>query len=154
MELPQSPPAWLALQLGQRATVISGMTEHWSASQAMIELYEGGPTGHGTLLHLIEVTRTTLAALDLEPPFLGKDETWDQLQTQFRDVAQCLSEQVSTLSLEALEAPPAIDIVADFKDSLTTRHAFLLGHIFHLAYHAGQLGSLAVRTKNSQGDSA
>lgn len=143
MELPLSTPALLALQLDQRATVIGGLTEKWSASQAMIELHEGGPSGHSTLLHLVDVTRTTMAALDLPPPFSGNLETWDQVQIGFREVANRLSTQVADMPLQSLEAPPAIDIVADFKESLTTRHAFLMGHVFHLAYHAGQLGSLA-----------
>ncbi len=150
MELPQSTPALLALQLNQRATVIAGLTEKWSASQAMIELHEGGPSGHSTLLHLIEVTRTTQAALDLPPPFSDKLDTWDQVRLSFQRVATGLSEQISGITLESLEAPPAIEIVDDFKNSLTTRHAFLLGHVFHLAYHAGQLGSLATLI-NSRG---
>ncbi len=143
MVLPENTLDLLAQQLDQRAAVISGMVEKWGASQAMVELHKSGPSGHSTLLHLIEVTRTTLAALDLEPPFNATTDSWDQIQVQFRSVAKSLGDQVRKISIEALGAPPAIEIVADFKDSLTTRHAFLLGHVFHLGYHAGQLGSLA-----------
>lgn len=143
--IPTSPMELLAAQLEQRAKVILNMTEPWSASQALTELHEGGPCGLSLIQHLIEVTRTTLAALDMEIPFPGNGDTWVELRSQFESVAAHLAAHVRSLPVSALQAEPAIEILPEFEQSLATRQAFLMGHIFHLAYHAGQLGSLVTR---------
>ncbi|MBL4771426.1 MAG: hypothetical protein JKY61_09855 [Planctomycetes bacterium] len=143
MTSPSSDIQLLSKQLGQRSSVILAMTEKWSASQALIELHPGGPSGQSLFLHLIEVTRSTLSALDLEVPFPGPRDTWQQLRGEFESAAEKLTVQVAGLSHADLQAEPAIEILPDFKQSLSTRHAFLLGHVFHLGYHAGQLGSIA-----------
>ena len=141
--IPQTTPELLAMQLEQRATVILSVTSDWSASQAMVELHPGGPSGQNTIQHLIEVTRSTLSALDLELPFHGPGESWPEWRVRFESVTARLAEQVRLLTADELGREPAIEILPEFQESLSTRHAFLLGHIFHLAYHAGQLGSIA-----------
>ncbi|MDF1837461.1 MAG: hypothetical protein P1V35_06325 [Planctomycetota bacterium] len=141
--LPETQCELLALQVEQRTTVILSMTESWSASQAMVELHPGGPTALNTFRHLTEVSRTTLEALDLVLPFHGTGESWPEWRSRFESVSGDLVDQLRKLPPGSLENTPAIEILPDFKESLGTRHAFLLGHIFHLAYHAGQLGSIA-----------
>ncbi|MCA9000540.1 MAG: DinB family protein [Planctomycetes bacterium] len=135
----------LAAQLEQRAKVILSTVAAWSEEQAAVELHAGGPTGVSTLNHLVEVTVSTVNALGgvtREPESaLG----FLQARDRFMEVNQELTEMVRACSAEALQATPAIEIHPEFAHSLTTRQAFLLGHVFHLGYHAGQLGSLAAR---------
>ncbi|MFT5197984.1 MAG: hypothetical protein ACI87O_000632 [Planctomycetota bacterium] len=146
---PESIPELLSAQLAQRTTVILSMTASWSPSQAMVNLHPGGPCGHNTLQHLIEVTYTTLAALELEIPLRGSGESWPDLKERFETVSGKLAEQVCSLSPADLEEAPSIELLPEFKESLTNRQVFLMGHVFHLAYHAGQLGSLAALLSRS-----
>jgi len=148
--IPTTTPELLAMQLEQRATVILSMTANWSASQAMVELHPGGPSGQNTIQHLTEVTRTTLSALDLELPFHGPGESWPEWRARFESVSARLAEQVRNLTGTCLAKEPAIEILPEFKESLSTRHGFLMGHVFHLGYHSGQLGSIAAILSHSR----
>ncbi len=113
--IPHTTPELLALQLEQRAKVILSMTEGWSASQALVELHPGGPSGLNTLQHLVEVTRTTLSALDLELPFHGSGESWPEWRGRFEAVAERLAQQVRQLTLDELAGDPAIEILPDLR---------------------------------------
>jgi hypothetical protein len=41
-----------------------------------------------------------------------------------------------------LDLPPRVAMHPDFEASITDRRRFWSGHVFHMTYHLGQLGSL------------
>lgn len=41
-----------------------------------------------------------------------------------------------------LERPPLVELLPEFADRLRDRRRFWSGHVFHMGYHLGQLGSL------------
>jgi hypothetical protein len=137
-------PELLAAQLEQRAGVLLSTCATWSVTQAALELHPGGPSGDSTLRHLVEMTESTLNALGGSPAHEDAHVAWPEVRARFEQRARELAKHVRASSELDLKAKPSIPILPEFEQSLSTRLAFLQGHIFHLGYHAGQLGSLAV----------
>ena len=67
---------------------------------------------------------------------------WLALTARWGEVAARTLGALEALSPADLEAPPATAIRPEFRASLATRRAFWAGHVFHVAYHLGQVGCL------------
>lgn len=67
---------------------------------------------------------------------------WEALREEWKRTAARSQQGLVALPESDFEFPPAIEILPEFAQRLTTRHAFLTGEIFHFAYHLGQIGSL------------
>ena len=67
---------------------------------------------------------------------------WLALREEWRARSEQILAALEGLAPADLERPPLVEILPDFKDTLTDRRRFWSGHVFHMAYHLGQLGSL------------
>ena len=66
----------------------------------------------------------------------------EALEAEWAAVAGDLRRTLAGLDEADLERPPAVELHPGFEDELATRRAFLEGHLFHLTWHAGQVGML------------
>ncbi len=67
---------------------------------------------------------------------------WEELKGLWLRVSARTLSALEALPESALESAPAVEIHPAFRERLTTRREFWSGHVFHVAYHLGQLGSL------------
>lgn len=102
------------------------------------------PTVRWIVEHLLLETESTaeavagLARTHTEDPTLG----WDALRAVWLErSAACLAALEGTTAAD-LDAPPAVKVLPAFVDTLTDRRRWWSGHVFHMGYHLGQLGSL------------
>ena len=114
----------------------------------------GGPSVAWQLGHLLRDAETTAEAVaglaptepergDADHWGVGCADDWDALRARWAARSDaCLS---ALAGEPDLEAPPRVALHADFAGHLTTRRAFWSGHVVHLAYHLGQVGSLRAR---------
>ena len=73
---------------------------------------------------------------------VGDAAGWGALTELWHRVSARTLAALEALPESALAAAPAVEIHPAFRDRLTTRREFWSGHVFHVAYHLGQLGSL------------
>jgi uncharacterized damage-inducible protein DinB len=67
---------------------------------------------------------------------------WAALRADWVRVAEQTLASLDTLAEHDLERAPAVAMHAEFAGRLRTRADFLRGHVFHVAYHLGQIGAL------------
>lgn len=67
---------------------------------------------------------------------------WTALAGRWSTVAEHTLAALEALPPPDLALPPAVAIHPSFRAHLTTRRAFWSGHVFHVSYHLGQMGSL------------
>ncbi|MEZ6005497.1 MAG: hypothetical protein R3F33_15080 [Planctomycetota bacterium] len=134
--------ALLALQLEHRHAALAHLAQGFTPEEAQRPLYDGGPCASWIFDHLSEMSATTLAALGGPLLEASVGEGWPQAHQGFAHIAAQLLRVARELAPDAWQSAPAIEVLPDFRESLRTRQDFLMGHIFHLAWHAGQLGSL------------
>jgi len=114
----------------------------------------GTPSIAWILGHLTHVADTTLEAVGGTArslpegfarhalPSWGVADTagWDALRAAWRATSEAARTAVAALEPGDLERPPAAAIRPEFAHTLTSRRRFLQGHVFHVAYHLGQIG--------------
>lgn len=114
----------------------------------------GAPSIAWILGHLTHVADTTLeavggAARSLPEGFarhavpswgVADAAGWDALRAAWASTSAAARAAVSALAPHELELAPATSIHPAFAGTLTTRRRFLAGHVFHVAYHLGQIG--------------
>jgi len=94
--------------------------------------------------HLLLETESTAEAVAGLPRTHAEDSNlgWRALRAVWLERnAACLAALEGTTARD-LDAPPAVDILPAFADTLTDRRRWWSGHVFHMSYHLGQLGSL------------
>ncbi len=138
----ESASQLLTRQLEHRQRAIAHLVGDLSAEEAQMTLHSEGPSADWILLHLATAAHTTLLALGGSAPPVERAGLFPHSRGEFERIAAALLETVRGLTPEAWSNAPAIEVLPSFRDTLKTRADFLSGHIFHLAYHAGQLGSL------------
>ena len=138
----QSLPELLAKQLEHRQRAIDHLVEAFTAEEAQMTLHREGPCADGLLWHLAHVGHSTLLALGGSADPVAEPGLYPASKAEFQRIALALREHTQAMAAEQWASPPAIEVLPAFRDKLKTRADFLSGHIFHLAYHAGQLGSL------------
>ena len=67
---------------------------------------------------------------------------WQDLRNRFGHSAAASLRALAHLDDSGLARPPGRPVHRAFRASLSTRERFLHGHLFHVAYHAGQIGLL------------
>lgn len=72
----------------------------------------------------------------------GDAGEWDALRARWLDTSRRTLELLEATTDADLELPPAIEILPEFRQMLATRGQFWSGHVFHVAYHLGQVGSV------------
>ena len=116
----------------------------------------GGPSIAWQLGHLLRDAETTAEAVaGLEPVEPEHGDTphwalvdaagWDGLRERWAARSTACLAALEAVDDALLQAAPAVDLHPDFADHLSTRRAFWSGHVVHLAYHLGQIGSLRAR---------
>jgi len=107
----------------------------------------------GHLLRDAETTAEAVAGLAAQEEERGSapswgcatDADWDQLRARWQTrSAACLAALEGLLRAD-LDTPPLVELRADFGAHLETRRDFWSGHVFHMGYHLGQVGSLRAR---------
>ena len=149
----------LLAQLDHHGHVVSTQTAGLSFAQATFELAPGRPSIAWCLGHLIANTRTVAPSLcgapapdpddpdDPEPhdrPHFGvtDEDAWATLHARWAPESAAARAAVAALADADLDLPLTTAVHPAFRDVLTSREKFLRGHLFHLAYHAGQIGTL------------
>lgn len=127
-----------------RATDVTLAQARWPAAGP-------DPSIAALLTHLHEdtgVTARAVCGLEVvarrgpEPP----DEAgWRALRADWTALSRRFLTALAALAPEDLDRPPAIDLLPAFEESLATRARFWSGHVFHAAYHLGQIGRLRAR---------
>ena len=132
----------LVQQLEHRQRAIAHLVGDMTAEEAQMPLHGEGPSADWILHHLAQAARTTLQAIGGQADPVRGPGLFPLSRSEFDRVAAALREAAHRLPATDWDLAPAIEVLPEFQDTLNTRTAFLSGHIFHLAYHAGQLGSL------------
>ncbi|MCP3914544.1 MAG: DinB family protein [bacterium] len=118
---------------------------------ASSRLTEKGPSIAWIVGHLTDVSDSVAEAVGgigrmLDPAApqaeVADERTWRALVHDWNAVSVRTLASLERLSDEVLESAPSMAILPQFADRLSTRHAFWSGHLFHVAYHLGQVGSL------------
>ena len=107
----------------------------------------------GHLLRDAETTAEAVAGFDVEEQERGDAASWGCATEADWTGLRARWEQRSAACLTALEgidpagldAGPLVELRADFEGQLGTRRDFWSGHVFHMGYHLGQVGSLRAR---------
>lgn len=103
------------------------------------------------LSHLHEQTASTARALcgleEAAPPRVSirDEQAWQGARTAWKGLSDRFLGALGDLDPADLELPPLVDIEPVFRESLATRARFWSGHVFHVAYHLGQVGRLRAR---------
>lgn len=104
---------------------------------------DGRPSIAWEVAHLIEQVESTAEAVaGRSPSGEGVPEAWDALRARWREVARDALAALERLGPGDLERPPAVPLHPGFEQALATRARWWSGHVFHVAYHLGQVGSL------------
>lgn len=111
------------------------------------------PSIAALLAHLLRDTRDSARALcELDVPALDVPAPWDPgaggwpaLRAAWSDVSRRFLTGLEQLTPPDLTRAPAIELLPAFEESLATRARFWSGHVFHVAYHLGQIGRLRAR---------
>jgi len=67
---------------------------------------------------------------------------WDALRDSWSAHSSTWLAAFEGLEPGDLDRAPLVEILPDFADKLSDRRRFWSGHVFHMGYHLGQLGSL------------
>ena len=121
-----------------RATDVAPEDALWSPDGAR-------PSIAWLLDHLERETVTSAEAITGTAPRASVPESpppWSELRARWLATSAATLRALERLAPEDLERPPAIELVPAFRASHATRARFWSGHVFHLAYHLGQIGSL------------
>jgi len=121
-----------------RATDVSPADALWSPDGAR-------PSIAWLLDHLERETATSARAITgtvARADVPHERPAWDVLRERWRATSAATLDALERLAPEDLERPPAIELVPAFRASHATRARFWSGHVFHLAYHLGQIGAL------------
>lgn len=101
--------------------------------------------------HLREQTASTARALcgleESAPPQVSirDEEGWQGAHAAWKGLSDRFLGALEGLEPADLELPPLVEIEPAFRESLATRARFWSGHVFHVAYHLGQVGRLRAR---------
>ena len=148
--------AVLLAQLDHHGHVVSTQVADLTVAQATFELAAGRPSIAWCLGHLVANTRTVAPSICGAPPldpdapephdrphFGVRDAAaWARLRDRWAAESAAARDAVAALADADLDRPMTTEVHPAFRDVLTTREKFLRGHLFHLAYHAGQIGTL------------
>jgi hypothetical protein len=147
----------LTLQLRHHYRLLSRQVEGLTCEQATLRLSPGRPSIAWLLGHLTYCADSVAVAVGGLSPSLSSeflqahrqphwgvaDEArWRERPALWQEVSARTLASLAALGDADLDRPPATTIHERFRDSLATRAAFLAGHVFHVAYHLGQAGSL------------
>jgi len=153
-------PSWSASllpQLEHHFRWLSKATQGIGVEQACFQLAPGRPSIAWLLGHLTAGADSVAEAVAgtgpaLAPDFLARHgsphwavdgtDAWNNLRDQWTLVSERTRRGLNSLQAGDLELEPAIEVLPEFAEQLSTRHAFLAGEIFHFAYHLGQIGTL------------
>lgn len=116
----------------------------------------GGPSIAWQLGHLLrdaETTAEAVAGLATAEPEHGSrahwgvasEADWDGLRERWAERSAACLAALAEVEAADLEELPLVALHPDFAERLTTRRAFWSGHVVHVAYHLGQIGSLRAR---------
>lgn len=133
----------------------------WSEQTSGLELasvcfrtHPEGPSIAWLLGHVLHEVDTTIEALVGAPRSLPAsfDERaghpdwgvvsqgdWEQLRADWLRACEALEAGLAELPAEILDQPCAVTIHPALGSALDTRLAWFQGHLFHLAYHLGQV---------------
>lgn len=140
----------LELLLHQTRHVHAGLTAataDMDAAQARLRLGAGGerPSAAWLLGHLLleaEATAEAVAGLTRTQAEGALSEDWDVLRATWRTRSAACLAALEGVAPADLDLPPRVALHPDFEASITDRRRFWSGHVFHMTYHLGQLGSL------------
>ncbi len=132
----------LARQLEHRQRAIAHLVADLTAEEAQMPLHGQALSADWILMHLAQAAYTTLLALDGSADPVQPNGLYPHSRHEMERIGQALQTTVRSMGPETWTQAPAVEVLPAFRDTLKTRADFLSGHIFHLAYHAGQLGSL------------
>jgi len=147
--------------LTAHATLVEMLAHHYAmvtracAGLDLAQARAGAPSVAWILGHLTHVADTTLEAVGGRPRSLPAGFArhaaaswgvvdaggWDALRAAWAATSGATHAAVAALAPGDLELAPAAAIHGAFSGILTTRHRFLQGHVFHVAYHLGQIGT-------------
>lgn len=103
----------------------------------------GRPSMTWQVTHLVEQVESTAEALcGWMPPAVPIPGAWNSLCTRFTSSAEGALRALAGLSADDLTAPPLVSVHPGLEEALSTRLQWWSGHVFHVAYHLGQIGSL------------
>ncbi len=133
----------LLLQTRHHYRWVDRATSDVGAEPARREILPGRPTIAWQVGHLIEEVESTAEALcGLSPPPSPLPESWQELRRRWEASSGAALRALAGLGPGELAAPPGVPIHPGFEESLATRRHWWTGHVFHLAYHLGQVGLL------------
>jgi len=118
-----------------------------------------GPSVAWLLGHLTWVSDAVIVAVAEQPASLPPEAqrhgqphwgvtdaaAWRALQQTWEATSRLRREALASLDDDVLSLAPAVAMRADVHGGQSSRGRFLEGHVFHLAYHLGQLGGLRAR---------
>ena len=151
----QSPQVGPVAELQRRQELWTRLIADLDGAAARFTLHEAGPSIAWLLGHNLVNTDSVAEAVggrsrSLEPTFserhaephfgVTSDADWDALRKLWEPTA--LRTRDAVRAQTDLESAPDVPIRPEFQGHLTTRRAFLDGHLFHLTWHAGQVGML------------
>jgi hypothetical protein len=107
----------------------------------------------GHLLRDTETTAEAVAGLPTEEAERGSLPSWgcasatdwDALRARWRARSAACLAALAELAPADLDAAPTVALQPGFEGHLATRRDFWSGHVFHMGYHLGQVGSLRAR---------
>lgn len=146
--------ATLHAQLEHHYRVVLVLTEPLDLAAARHVLAPGRPSIAWCLGHLVHEVRTLPPSVCGAPPVADPAtrihphhgvETaadWTALLAEWRRATVDALEGLAVLRDEDLSKPLTVEVHEAFREGLTTRERFLHGHLFHVAWHAGQIGSV------------
>jgi hypothetical protein len=103
----------------------------------------GRPSIAWQVTHLVEQVESTAQALCAWTPPAGDiPGSWDELRARFSASARGALAGLCDLTEADLAEPPLVPVHPSFEATLSTRLRWWSGHVFHVAYHLGQVGSL------------
>lgn len=147
----------LRTQLAHHDRLVGGFTRALELAQA--RWHEGGderPSIAWQLGHLTWVADSVRVAVAEQTPLLDPREArhttphwgvrdaddWRTLLTRWERVAAARRDALAALDDDVLALPPAVPMDPRVHGGRSTRERFLVGHVFHVAYHLGQIGAL------------
>ena len=135
----------------------SEQTSALTLTTVTFRTHPAGPSIAWLLGHVLHEVDTTIeavvgAARSLPGSFdkrashadwgVASQADWEELRSCWLRACEALESGLEQLSPEALQSPCAVPIHEALGDALSTRLAWLQGHLFHLAYHLGQANLL------------
>lgn len=145
--------ATLHKQLEHHYRVVLVLTEPLGVEAARFEIAPGRPSIAWCLGHLVHNVRTlppsVCGAAPVEesarhalPHFgIASATEWTTLLGEWRQATVDALEGLAVLRDEDLSKPLTVEVHPAFEGQLTSRERFLHGHLFHVAWHAGQIGT-------------